>query len=76
MVYIYDSFKTFYPAKVIRARSIDDVIRAVSYATSSGLKIRPMGLGYSWSEHSFTKEFLCNWMDCEGSVSSIGLQRP
>ena len=55
MVYIYDSFKTFYPAKVIRARSIDDVIRAVSYATSSGLKIRPMGLGYSWSEHSFTK---------------------
>ncbi|WFR97648.1 FAD-binding protein [Rhizobium tumorigenes] len=54
MVYIYDGFKTFSPTKVIHARSTDDVIRAVSFAVSSGLKIRPMGLGYSWSEHCFT----------------------
>jgi L-gulono-1,4-lactone dehydrogenase len=54
MVFIYDGFKSFNPSAIIRARSPDDICEAVASAGRSGRKVRPMGLGYSWSEHCFT----------------------
>lgn len=54
MVSLYDGCKSFSPARVIYARSVDDISNAIVVAAGSGLALRPMGLGYSWSEHSFT----------------------
>ncbi|MDD2878496.1 MAG: FAD-binding protein [Acidiphilium sp.] len=53
---IYDGILTFTPRYVVECRSISDVCKVVSDASSFGLRVRPMGMGFSWAEHMMTPD--------------------
>lgn len=56
MISLYDECKSFTPRRIERPRSAAEVSEAVTRAAQAGLRVRPMGLGYSWSEQTFTDD--------------------
>lgn len=52
----YQRIRTFRPRHLVECRSINEVRSTVREAAAAGLRVRPMGVGYSWSTHLLTDE--------------------
>jgi L-gulonolactone oxidase len=52
----YQRIRTFRPRHLVECKSICEVRSTVKEAVSAGLRVRAMGVGYSWAPHVLTKD--------------------